>query len=92
MSKIVIFDLDGVLVEAKDWHYEALNLALAVFGCCTDRMWCRPCTELHDLHGSVDAQTCTETFNRTFQLTDLHGCVQLPFSIHGFAHHCTEAS
>jgi len=31
--KAVIFDLDGVLVEAKDWHYEALNLALAVFGC-----------------------------------------------------------
>ncbi len=31
--KAVIFDLDGVLVEAKDWHYEALNMALAVFGC-----------------------------------------------------------
>ena len=31
--KAVIFDLDGVLVEAKDWHYEALNKALAIFGC-----------------------------------------------------------
>ncbi|MBC69399.1 HAD family phosphatase [Acinetobacter sp.] len=31
--KAVIFDLDGVLVEAKDWHYEALNMALKVFGC-----------------------------------------------------------
>ena len=31
--KAVIFDLDGVLVEAKDWHYEALNQALSVFGC-----------------------------------------------------------
>lgn len=31
--KAVIFDLDGVLVEAKDWHYEALNKSLAVFGC-----------------------------------------------------------
>lgn len=29
----VIFDLDGVLVEAKDWHYEALNMALSIFGC-----------------------------------------------------------
>jgi beta-phosphoglucomutase len=28
----VIFDMDGVLVEAKDWHYEALNAALALFG------------------------------------------------------------
>lgn len=34
MSKIkaVIFDMDGVLIEAKDWHYEALNRALALFG------------------------------------------------------------
>lgn len=31
--KAVIFDLDGVLVEAKDWHYEALNIALSLFGC-----------------------------------------------------------
>lgn len=28
MSKLIIFDLDGVLVEAKEIHYEALNLAL----------------------------------------------------------------
>jgi len=34
MSKIkaVIFDMDGVLIEAKDWHYEALNKALELFG------------------------------------------------------------
>lgn len=31
--KAVIFDLDGVLVEAKDWHYNALNKALEIFGC-----------------------------------------------------------
>jgi len=24
--------MDGVLIEAKDWHYEALNKALALFG------------------------------------------------------------
>ena len=45
-----------------------------------------------DLHGSADARTCTEKCNRTFQFTDLQGCVQPPFSIHGFARHCTEAS
>jgi beta-phosphoglucomutase len=34
MSKIkaVIFDMDGVLIDAKDWHYEALNRALNLFG------------------------------------------------------------
>lgn len=30
--KAVIFDMDGVLIEAKDWHYEALNQALSLFG------------------------------------------------------------
>jgi len=30
--KAVIFDMDGVLIEAKDWHYEALNKALQLFG------------------------------------------------------------
>lgn len=28
MKKAVLFDLDGVLVDACDWHYEALNRAL----------------------------------------------------------------
>lgn len=34
MSKIkaVIFDMDGVLINAKEWHYEALNKALSMFG------------------------------------------------------------
>jgi HAD superfamily hydrolase (TIGR01509 family) len=27
--RAVLFDLDGVLVDAKDWHYEAFNRALA---------------------------------------------------------------
>lgn len=30
--KAVLFDMDGVLIEAKDWHYEALNEALKLFG------------------------------------------------------------
>ena len=28
MIKLVIFDLDGVLVDARELHYEALNEAL----------------------------------------------------------------
>mgnify|MGYP003149095519 CR=1 FL=1 len=28
INKAVLFDLDGVLVDACDWHYEALNRAL----------------------------------------------------------------
>lgn len=30
--RAVIFDMDGVLIDAKDWHYEALNRALNLFG------------------------------------------------------------
>jgi len=30
--KAILFDMDGVLIEAKDWHYEALNEALKIFG------------------------------------------------------------
>ena len=32
MIKAVLFDLDGVLVDACDWHYNALNQALVHFG------------------------------------------------------------
>lgn len=28
----VIFDMDGVLIDARDWHYEALNRALGLLG------------------------------------------------------------
>lgn len=30
--KAILFDMDGVLIEAKEWHYEALNKALSLFG------------------------------------------------------------
>jgi beta-phosphoglucomutase len=29
--KAILFDMDGVLIEAKDWHFEALNRALERF-------------------------------------------------------------
>ena len=32
MIKAVVFDMDGVLIDAKDWHYEALNEVLDLFG------------------------------------------------------------
>ena len=30
--KAVVFDMDGVLIDAREWHYEALNRALALLG------------------------------------------------------------
>ena len=32
MSKLIIFDLDGVLVEAKEIHFDSLNKALRDIG------------------------------------------------------------
>jgi HAD superfamily hydrolase (TIGR01509 family) len=32
MNKLVIFDLDGVLIDSRDMHYEALNVALRNVG------------------------------------------------------------
>ncbi len=32
MIKAIIFDMDGVLINAKEWHFEALNKALSFFG------------------------------------------------------------
>ena len=30
--KAILFDMDGVLIDAREWHYEALNKALGHFG------------------------------------------------------------
>jgi beta-phosphoglucomutase len=32
MIKAIVFDMDGVLIDAREWHYEALNRALAIIG------------------------------------------------------------
>jgi HAD superfamily hydrolase (TIGR01509 family) len=32
LIKAILFDMDGVLIDAKQWHYEALNRALGLFG------------------------------------------------------------
>ena len=30
--KAILFDMDGVLIDAREWHYDALNRALGLFG------------------------------------------------------------
>ena len=37
MIKAILFDMDGVLIDAKEWHYEALNEILDLFGMAIDR-------------------------------------------------------
>jgi beta-phosphoglucomutase len=33
----VVFDMDGVLIDAREWHFQALNDALELFGFSIDR-------------------------------------------------------
>lgn len=71
MSQIkgVIFDMDGVLIDAKEWHYEALNQALALFGATVTRA---------EHEGEFDG---LPTRDKLYRLTERNG---LPSGLHGF--------
>jgi beta-phosphoglucomutase len=69
MIKAVIFDMDGVLIEAKDWHYEALNRALSLFGFEITR---------HQHLTSYDGLPT----RKKLEMLSLEG--SLPFELHGF--------
>ena len=30
--KAILFDMDGVLIDAREWHFQSLNKALQLFG------------------------------------------------------------
>lgn len=38
MIRAVVFDMDGVLIDAREWHYDALNRALGLFGYAISRL------------------------------------------------------
>jgi HAD superfamily hydrolase (TIGR01509 family) len=67
--KAVIFDMDGVLIDAKDWHYDALNKALAIFGLTISR---------HDHLVTFDGLSTGQ------KLKMLSKTYVLPESLHGF--------
>lgn len=65
----VIFDMDGVLIDAKEWHYEALNQALGLFGLGITR-------QMHE--GEYDGLPTRD------KLLRLSANYPLPVSLHGF--------
>ncbi|QKN79787.1 HAD family hydrolase [Scandinavium goeteborgense] len=71
MSKIraVIFDMDGVLIDAKEWHFSAMNQALSLFGLTISE---------HDHKEEFDGLPTWEKLNR---LSERYG---LPYSLHHF--------
>jgi len=50
----VIFDMDGVLIDARDWHYEALNKALKLFGFQVSRFDARVLKHLSEVTSDQD--------------------------------------
>ena len=69
MIKAVLFDMDGVLIDAKDWHFEALNKALEIFGYTISR----------DAHLTTFDGLPTKT-----KLKMLSSSRDLPEGLHGF--------
>lgn len=69
MIKAILFDMDGVLIDAKDWHYEALNMALEIFGYSISR----------DAHLTTFDGLPTKT-----KLQMLSESRELPKGLHGF--------
>jgi len=67
--KAVIFDMDGVLVDAREWHYEALNRALGHFGYRISR---------------VDHLTTYDGLPTSKKLQMLTATEGLPRGLHGF--------
>lgn len=65
----IIFDMDGVLIDAREWHYRALNMALELFGFTIS-------PELH--RTEYDGLPTNEKLNR------LSASVGLPVGLHTF--------
>jgi len=62
MIKAVLFDMDGVLVDAKEWHFEALNDALQLVGMPISR------TEHLTIYDGLPTRTKLEKLSQAYGL------------------------
>lgn len=68
--KAILFDMDGVLIDAKEWHYEALNKALRLFGHEISRY-----DHLHSFDGLPTKEKLNMISRKEFLPTALHGFI-----------------
>lgn len=68
--KAILFDMDGVLIDARDWHYEALNKALAIFGLSISRY-----DHLHTFDGLPSKKKLEMLSEQYYLPTKLHGLI-----------------
>lgn len=76
MIRAIVFDMDGVLVDARQWHFQALNRALRLFG--------------HQISDAEHESTFDglPTRVKLSMLTEHHG---LPLSLHAFINELKQA-
>lgn len=68
--KAILFDMDGVLIDAKDWHYEALNKALGMFGVSISRY-----DHIHTFDGLPTRVKLEMLSEQVFLPKELHGFI-----------------
>lgn len=68
--KAILFDMDGVLIDAKEWHYEAFKKAISLFGYeITDL------EHLHNLDGLPTKDKLKLISEKIYLPTELHGFI-----------------
>lgn len=79
MIKLVIFDMDGVLIDAKEWHYLALNKALSLFGI---EISMENHINFYDgLPTKIKLESLSEDMNLPFELHDLINRLKQKFTM-----------
>ena len=68
--KAILFDMDGVLIDAKEWHYEALNKALSLFGITISRY-----EHIHSFDGLPTKEKLRMLSKEAFLPEKLHGFI-----------------
>lgn len=68
--KAVLFDMDGVLIDAKEWHYEALNKALQLFGISISRY-----EHIHSFDGLPTREKLKMLSEQVYLPQELHGFI-----------------
>ena len=72
--KAIIFDMDGVLIDAKEWHYQSLNRALKLFGLEISRYDHLSTFDGLPTHKKLEILTSNETYKLRFIFSLLKDC------------------
>jgi beta-phosphoglucomutase-like phosphatase (HAD superfamily) len=84
--KAVLFDMDGVLIDAREWHYEALNEALEIFGLTISHE--DHLSRFNGLSTSTKLKMLSEEENLPYDLHEMIGAVKQDRTLRIAAKNC----